>query len=531
MGVIAVWLVPSRVVVRVRGRRRRRPGERILLGVIAGLVVVSGMAGIAMGYVVWRLGQVDRLRVADALTVAPDRPVTAADVTRQGSGLAAVDSTVTVPGIDTVEEVVVHRPDRPEENYLVVGTDSVEGIAADDVIQTNREANADNHLADTIMVLRLRPDGSAALVSVPRDLIVTYAGTNTTALVNSSYNLADPEQRARRLINTVEAELGIDLQHLIEIDLDGFRRLVDVTGGVSVCFELPTRDRNTDDTGDMTRGGTGFHVGAGVTLLDGDGALQFVRSRRLYQEVDGEWKRLGVWSDLERNARQSDFIARAIDQAFGEAVSSPKTLRRVLDIVAANFTTSDTISIFGDGVDLARIFGKFDASQLERYSLDFVDDEIRGVSGLALRDTPNNRQVLDVFRGIGWDAVVESRVSISVAGADAGPVVAALGDIGFSVARNVGAFETTVVRYGPGGADAAALLMSHLSTEVQYRQDRDLNGLELVLEVGSLAPKVSSEYRLVSRPPDVMASPDDGPGTQGAAPTTPAPVVAKGLCD
>ena len=137
--------------------------------------------------------------------------------------------------------------------------------------------------------------------------------------INSAYNLdSSPQTRAARLIETVEDHFDIGLQHFVEVDLDGFRRLVDAIGGVSICFNRPTRDRTTQDSGDLTEGGTGFTVGKGWTHLNGDAALAFVRSRRLLvQQQDGEWVRLGVWNDLERNSRQQKFIFEALDQALG----------------------------------------------------------------------------------------------------------------------------------------------------------------------------------------------------------------------
>ena len=80
-----------------------------------------------------------------------------------------------------------------------------------------------------------------------------------------------------------------------------------------MCFNRPTVTRTIEDSGDPTQGGTGFSAGQGWTHLDGDRALAFVRSRRLLaQQQDGEWVRLGVWNDLERNSRQQQFIFSGI---------------------------------------------------------------------------------------------------------------------------------------------------------------------------------------------------------------------------
>ena len=113
-------------------------------------------------------------------------------------------------------------------------------------------------------------------MSIPRDLLVPIASTDSIAKINSAYNLdSSPQTRAARLIETVEGHFDIGLQHFVEVDLDGFRRLVDAIGGVSICFNRPTRDRTIQDSGDVTEGGTGFTVGKGWTHLNGDTAVSY----------------------------------------------------------------------------------------------------------------------------------------------------------------------------------------------------------------------------------------------------------------
>ena len=100
------------------------------------------------------------------------------------------------------------------------------------------------------MVIRLRDDGTVAMMSIPRDLAVEIAGTSdisgtgVIAKINSAYN-RDPTTAARaaRLIDTVEESLGITLQHFVEMDFQAFLRLVDTVGGVQMTFDRPLRDQ------------------------------------------------------------------------------------------------------------------------------------------------------------------------------------------------------------------------------------------------------------------------------------------------
>lgn len=518
---------------RVRQRRTRQNRERFALTILACLTGFFGVSTLVVGYVVWSLDRVERLSVAESLTVATDAPITASDISRSesldGVALSVAEET---PGFDELE---VFRPDRPAENYLLVGTDSVEGVADDDAILTGREEEAANNLADTVMVLRLRPDGTAAVVSIPRDLLVEVSGTGRVAKINSAYNLDDERaDRATRLIDTVEQNLGVHLQHFVEVDLDGFRKLVDAVGGVTVCFEQPIRDRNVDDSGNPNEGGTGFVAAAGPQLLDGDGALAYVRSRHLLVlNEDGEWERLGYWNDLERNGRQQQFVFDAVDQALNDALSSPDTLRQLLGIVASNLATSNTISLFDDGIDLARLFRGFDADvQLERYGLVFADVERAGQAGLALAATADNERILDVFRGIGWLDVVESRVEVGVAGADRTQVAVALRELGFDASLTTSATEGDVatIRYGVGGQQAAVVLASHLGRDVEFVGDDQLTGNTVLLELGNASVEVRPEYRAVALPPEVTVA---VPATEGVEPPgadVPPAVEVVGVC-
>ena len=524
---------------RVRPRRTRHGRERALLTILGSLTCLFGLATLVVGYVVWSLTRIDRIDVAESLTVATDAPVTAADIIAAadspppGLGIAAAEE----EGEPGFEDLAIHRPDRGAANYLLVGSDSVEGVDADDVILSDREEEAENHLADTIMILRLRTDGTAAVVSIPRDLWVEVSGTGRTMKINSAYNIDDtPADRAARLIDTVEQNLDIDLQHFVEVDLDGFRKMVDAVGGVSVCFEQPIRDRNTDDTGDPNRGGTGFVAAAGNQLLDGERALQYVRSRHLLvQDAEGDWVRLGYWNDLERNSRQQQFIFDTVDQALGDALSSPRTVQRLLDIVANNVTLSNTISLFDDGLDLARLYRSFDAeTQLERYTLLFSDSQRSGLFGLDLARTDDNGRILDVFRGIGWNDVVESRVAVTVTGPGRSATSQALRDLGFTTSLELGSSTGTgsVIRYGVGGEAAAVVLATHLVPAPVYLPDPELGGNELVLQLGEEPVEVVAGYQRVSAPPPVTVAPVDT-STSAPAPdaTEPTPEVeVAGVC-
>ena len=515
---------------RDRPRRNRRLSEKVLLAVIGMATGIGFAATFVLGYAVWRLDQVERFEVHDVLTAPTKKPITASALlnlsrsSTEGETQDSPDLTVEIIFPPTIDEPLGEsEPDG--ENYLLVGSDSVEGIAADDAIMSGRSASAANHLADTIMILRLRQDGTASVVSVPRDLLVSIASTDTIAKINSAYNLdSSPQTRAARLIETVENHLDIGLQHFVEVDLDGFRRLVDAVGGVSMCFNRPTRDRTVQDSGDPTQGGTGFRAGKGWTHLDGDAALAFVRSRRLLtQQSDGQWVRLGVWNDLERNSRQQRFIFEALDQALGRAASNPRTLQRLLDIVASDFRTSNTLSVFDDGLELARRFQSLNVdTDLERYALQLVDVSVDGKAGLEIVESEHNERVIDIFRGIEWTDVTEGRVEVEVQGPSPLSLASRLRGAGFKATQEeTDVYPETRIRYGVGGDQAAVLLAARLRENVEMIPDPSLSGNKVILELGSKPPSVTIGYKSVE-PPEPIAN--------NAAQETPPPPRTLGVC-
>ena len=126
--------------------------------------------------------------------------------------------------------------------------------------------------------------------------------------INSAYTKGNDV-----LINTVEQNLGIPINHFIDVDFYGFKDLVDALGGVTVYFDLPTA---TD---------AGLHVTQpGCVTLNGIDALAYVRSRHFSQEINGKWKE-DQSSDFGRISRQQDFIRRAASKAFARprATRSP----------------------------------------------------------------------------------------------------------------------------------------------------------------------------------------------------------------
>ena len=207
-------------------------------------------------------------------------------------------------------------------NYLLIGSDSRAFIADDE--DEDRFGAADvqtGQRSDTIMVAHIDRDPRRSfLVSFPRDLWVDVPGEGPSR-INAAFN-----QGPERVIRTLEANWGIPIQHYLEVDFAGFRRLVDALGSVPIWFPTPARDTMT-----------GLRVDTkGCHRLGGEMALAYVRSRFYESKIDGEWEVDGT-SDLGRIKRQQYFLRTVAAETLRRVQSDPLSAPRIVDAMLASF--------------------------------------------------------------------------------------------------------------------------------------------------------------------------------------------------
>jgi len=152
--------------------------------------------------------------------------------------------------------------------------------------------------SDTMMLVRLSPRAKAVTVlSVPRDLQVQLPG-HGTAKLNAAYAYGG----VPLAVKTLEQVLGVDIDHVIDVDFAGFHALVDELG--CVYTDVDRRYFNRND-GTAATNFAAIDIQAGYQRLCGADALDYVR----YRHGD---------NDLVRAARQQDFLRQARAQ-FGVA--------------------------------------------------------------------------------------------------------------------------------------------------------------------------------------------------------------------
>jgi LCP family protein required for cell wall assembly len=290
------------------------------------------------------------------------------------------------------------------KNYLIVGSDSRDCIDPGSPYAGAflTEGNDIGDRSDTIMVLRVDPDESqAAILSFPRDLWVRIGATNRKSRINSAFDKQDPG----RLVQTIEENFEIPVDHYIEVDFCAFKYLVDAVGGVKIPFEFPTRDRYT-----------GLNVPEpGCFTMSGDAALAYVRSRHYQYQEDGRWKEDGS-SDRGRIRRQQDFIKRMLRKAIDRGATRPDVAKRLIDTALDHVRIDESLTVN----DLLRVSARlrsFDPEAVRTYRMDGDGTNIGGAAVIVPDlDDPATQDVLRVFRG---EATVADAPPAEPSGSDA----------------------------------------------------------------------------------------------------------------
>jgi len=153
--------------------------------------------------------------------------------------------------------------------------------------------------SDTMMLVRLDPSQpNTTMLSVPRDLRVTIHPDHsrpTVQKINAAYTLGG----ARLAVKTIKQVLGVEINHVIDINFGGFKALVNYLGCIYVQVDRRYYHSNLGLGASQTY--DEINIQPGYQELCGDDALHYVR----YRHTD---------TDLVRSARQQDFLRQIKNQ-------------------------------------------------------------------------------------------------------------------------------------------------------------------------------------------------------------------------
>jgi LCP family protein required for cell wall assembly len=211
-------------------------------------------------------------------------------------------------------------------NVLVLGLD-------------RRPGEGDIARADAIMVVTADPRSPVAgLLSIPRDLylIIPEQGENRINTAHVFAEMEEPGTGPSRTAAAVTRNFGIPIDGWVRLDFQGFVTMIDAMGGVEI--DVPERIIDnaypTEDYGTMT-----IDIPAGRQQMDGERALQYVRSRHSSSDFDrAERQQQLVGALLAQLSRPASWLRfpsvwRAFDDSVDKDLGFLDLLRLGLAVV------------------------------------------------------------------------------------------------------------------------------------------------------------------------------------------------------
>ena len=223
------------------------------------------------------------------------------------------------------------------------------------------------------------------MLSIPRDLWGPIPGQGSNR-INAAFDTG-----ANLLVQTIQADLGIPINHYVEVNFDTFRDISSAVGGVSFYFPTPAKDNYSL-----------LNIpAAGCYSLKGDQALAFVRSRHYEYYQNGYWH-FEAESDLARIQRQQAFIKKMIKKAEGE-YTNPLALNDILGGITKNLTVDSGFST-GMMLTLAKDFRSMDVESIANVTLPTYAYVTAGGADVLGLQQPQAAATIAAFKAFGAPA-------------------------------------------------------------------------------------------------------------------------------
>ena len=449
------------------------------------------------------------------------------------------------------------------QNVLLVGSTSRCALAVQNPSFGLCSEGVNGVNSDVIMILHLDPaTKTAALLSIPRDLFLPNARSTGPDKVDAA--LAEgPSQ----LVQVVEEDFGIPIQHYVELNFDSFAGVVQALGGVKMYFPEPVYDAET-----------GLNIQTpGCVDLDGFQALALVRARHLqYKPAGVTTDDVAYWpqdpeSDLSRIRRDHEFLKVLGAAVAARGLGNPLTDQSILAAVAPQLEVDSGFSV-GDMLSLVLGFHSVSPAGVPTLTLPVsVDESLNyyyqgyNYGNIELTVDPQDQQVVDKVLGISADTnsltgeplPLPSGVTVSVLNgtglyqqeSEIGSALQADGFdlVGEGQAASQSSQSETVVTYTAGDAEsqaAAQLVARSLTGPVVMAPGQTTDGATVTVVTGdglavvaAPTPAVAAPatHRPVHRPAHRTSSTTTSTSTTttttvpGATTTTTAPVTVDGF--
>lgn len=224
----------------------------------------------------------------------------------------------------------------PPTDILILGLDSRagEGAAA---------------RTDSIMLLGIVPGQlQVSLLSMPRDLFIEVPGYGSQRVntINLLGEQAATGSGPALLAASIQATFGVGVDRFVRLDFQGFVRLIDAVGGVTIDVERAI----VDDAYPTEDGGTvSIRFDPGLQHMDGERALIYARTRH-------------TSDDYQRAVRQQQIIG-----ALAGRLLNPLVWPGALAALGSSMETDLTIGdMLGLSLPVLVNRGRFDQLVIDR---------------------------------------------------------------------------------------------------------------------------------------------------------------------
>ena len=259
-----------------------------------------------------------------------------------------------------------------------------------------------SYLTDSILLLNIDfATNKSALISVPRDTwtqIPTDGSTGSFWKINAAYELGMADKQfpnkqpqftgaagggnlAKYEISKV---IGMPIDYFVAVDFSGFKTVVDDLGGVTINVDNTFTDYSYPESDQTVNGAwcvaddvqatpqptdcryKEVHFDAGVQFMDGDRALEYVRSRHA-AGIEG--------SDFARSRHQQKLISAIVTKAMSG--SDITKVLQLLNDVQGHFKTDLSLA---EIKDLSSYINKVNLAGAQHLSINDNGLEVSGTS-------------------------------------------------------------------------------------------------------------------------------------------------------
>ena len=312
------------------------------------------------------------------------------------------------------------------------------------LLGTDNRGVAGDARTDSILLARVDPAKKRVwLLSLPRDTRAEISGDGVGKL-NKAYTLGG----AAATIDTVEKLLGVPVNHYMEVNVNGFKRIVEVLGGVWVDVDVEIDDPKAAAA---NPGREGQHIEPGYQKLSPAEALVYVRSRDFPD------------ADFTRMRHQQEFFKAIAKQSitFGNVFKIPKLVRETSRFTLTDMSVGELVriarslrGISDESLDTATLPGEWRSPYV------WLDEEAK--ADLVTRMTAGRS--FEDSTVVGVSVPSDTAVSVRNGSGTAGVATKAgamLSNGGFDVQEISNAkrsnYPTTLIIYGENRAEAQAV--------------------------------------------------------------------------